>query len=210
MQSTNNNFTDGVAEQLVLQRITSVALITGGAIALASPVVTHSSYGDPMLWAWVRALGILAVLLGFSNVHHYLRFGAAAAWARVGVQTLLISSAGLITAEGLLAGSLQADSDGAIPAAVTNMQDLVQVFSYAALSTIGLAMTLSSFYPGWCGKGLLLIGAAAAVAAAAGSSFDPVTGLDQAASVTAALLGVWIGAVGAWSVRRAWGAESEL
>ncbi len=220
MQLTRGMPTSETGELVVLQRITSVALMVGGAVALLAAIGfpagsdgvglmigsdTSSSFGSQPVLAWLRAGGVLAVILGFSNVHHYLRTGAGAAWARIGVQTLLISSAGLIAAEGLSAGLFQ----GTIPSetltsAVAGMMDLARVLSFTALATLGLAMSVSNAYPRWCGKGLLCLGALAAAAAAAQVLLKPVAVPDGTVVTLGGLVAVWVIAIGAWSAREAW------
>ena len=132
--------THGNAEQEVLQRITSVALILGGAIALAAAIgfpagvdsvslpaqyANASSLGNSPFLAGLRAAGVLAMVLGFSNIHHFIRFGAGAAWARIGVQTLIVSSVVVIAAEGFMAGLYQGTADGEfVTGGTTSMMNL--------------------------------------------------------------------------------------
>ena len=85
--------TGGMTEQGVIQRITSIALILGGAIAAAAVIgfpvgvgvisfpaqyPDTSSLGNLPLWACLRVAGVFAIVLGFSNLHHFIQYGAGA------------------------------------------------------------------------------------------------------------------------------------
>ena len=190
----------------------SVFFPTGaGVVGFPAQYTANSSFGTWPVLALVRAVGFLAIPLGFSNIHHFIRLGAGSAWARIGIQGLVVSSAGLIAAEGLLAGVSQGTAGGEIvTAAATSLLDLAQVFFFLALAALGIAMTVSTIYPRWSGKGLLPVGVLAAATAVARFLMEPTAGLDEAAAGLAGLAGVWLLAIGAWSAREAWRAEPEL
>ena len=48
-----------------------------------------------------------AIVLGFAHVHHFIGRGSGAAWGRLGYYTLLVASAGITAAGGLLLASIR-------------------------------------------------------------------------------------------------------
>ena len=123
----------------------------------------------------------------------------------------MVGSAGLIAAEGFLAGLSQATAIGEnMAAAATSILNLAQVFAFAALAALGIAMTVSNIYPRWSGKGLVPLGALASATAAIRFLLEPTAGLNEAAAALAGLTAVWVLAIGVWSAREAWRADTEL
>jgi hypothetical protein len=213
-----------ISSTAALQRISSIALMTGGTIALAAvffpagaevvsfpaQYLSGTNISNSPLLVLVRAAGLVAIPLGFSNIHHFIRLGAGSAWARIGIQGLVVSSAGLLAVEGLLAGLSEDTADGeTVRAAATSIMNLGQVFTYLALAALGIAMNLSTTYPRWSGMGLLSLGLLAAAIAVARFLLEPIVVLNVAAAGLAALTGVWIFAIGAWSARESWQAQCE-
>lgn len=224
-----------MSEGDVLQRVTPVGLIIGGVFSLAANAIfltslravdpnslasTVLTYSDNELLgkigALARAVGIWAMVVGFTNVHHFIRVGAGAAWARVGFYGLVIGGSGLTVAEGLAFGAIQAAAGwAAAPADLTlgtanslflasrSTYDLSVIAFWSALLVIGFAWTRTNVYPLWAAWSLLGLGAWT-TALAIVRLFNATAALGLAIALPIGLTSVWAVVVGIWLTRKAW------
>lgn len=230
-----------MSEGDVLQRVTPVGLVIGGVFTLAANVVflTFLWAVDPnsllsnvltysenetlgRLGALTRAIGIWAMVVGFTNVHHFIRVGAGAAWARVGFYGLVIGGSGLTVAAGLAFAAIQAAVGwAAAPSDLTlgtanslflasrSAYDLSVVAFWSALIVVGFAWTRTDVYPSWAAWSLLGLGVATAAMGLVRLFVNTTTTTELALVILVGLTSVWAIVVGIWLCRKAWSSGPE-
>lgn len=230
-----------MSEGDALQRITPVGLIIGGVLTLAANAISLTflravdpnslpwnltAYSDNetlgQLGALTRATGIWAMVVGFTNVHHFIRVGAGAAWARVGFYGLVIGGSGLTVAEGLALGSVDAAVGwAAAPADLTwgtattlllasrSIYDLSVIAFWSALIVVGFAWTRTNVYPSWAAWSLLGFGVATTAMGLVHLFVSATTTLELALVIPVGLTSAWAIVVGIWLTRKAWSTSSE-
>lgn len=211
----------------VLQRIAGVSFILGAIATIAFNVLVpraddmtdmtqvYAALSDnPSLnkLAFLGlAVGIWLLVTGFMGVYRAISSGAASAWVRLGFYGVVISSALISTAFGLLAGGITAAESGetaiptmaAIVTASNSLFALSVVGLWTAMALVGLAMVLSSVYPKWAGWVLLVLGIVTVGVFGIPAVFaTPTQNQNLIFAVLAGLSSLWALVVGIWVTRR--------
>ena len=227
-----------MSEQDVLQRLTSVALIVGGiltlvanaiyprasdAAGLMSDVVAYSENEVVVrLGALSWAVGMWVLVAGLTNTHHFIRFGAGAAWARLGFYQLVIGSATMTVSAALALGALEAaitwgaapvdqtfSIAGSLYLASSWTFDLSIIAFWTALLIVAIAWTRTDAYPRWGSWSPLVLGLGAVAMGWTRLFVNPGPTLEIVFAITIGLTSIWAIAVGGWAVRKAWHQEDQ-
>lgn len=218
-----------MSEEAVIRRITAVAMIVAGILLLvgvgltpraddpASVVSVLTAYAEDESLATFGIVsgtaGIWVLVLGFANVHHFIGFGAGAAWGRIGFYSLIISASAMTAAGGLSLGvvesaaSVVAGDVGSLDGLVIvsqNMQEYASVGLWTSLILTGIAWTRTDVYPKWASWSLLILAAASTMLASARVTSERSEGLEILVVAGVAIVGVWAIAAGAWLARKGW------
>ena len=165
------------------------------------------------LGALGMAAGGWALVVGFSNIHHFIRLGAGAALARLGFYELVIGIAALTVAEGLLLAAVEAAARSAeVPFRVAGglwlasqmTFDLSVVALWSALILFGIAWTRTDVYPKTAAWSLLAIGVATTALGMGRLFIEPTAAVEVILAVLVGLTSVWAIVVGIWSAHKAW------
>ncbi len=208
-----------MSEQEILQRLTSAGMLVGGLLTFVANAILPRA-GDPEslssslealstnetlaeLGALGMAAGGWALVVGFSNIHHFIRVGAGAAWARLGFCVLAIGISALTVAEGLSLAAVEAAGRSAeVPVAVGLLlasqmtYDMSVVALWSALILVGIAWTRTDVYPNTAAWSLLALGVATTALGLGRLFIGPTIAVELILAVLVGLTSVWAIVVG--------------
>ena len=222
-----------LTEEVVIQRLTAAALIIGGVLTLMSVIILlqlgipasvteiisiYSTYDVlTKLGMICRAIGIWSLVLGFANVHHFIGFGAGAAWGRLGFYSLIMGASALTVATGIVIGAVEVSTvwlvepmeeiievSGSLVIISQNSFELASIIIWAALIFVGIAWTRTIVYPKWSSWPLLFIGIALLILSLLQIFIDATQTFNSITTAVTGLLGIWALIAGIWLTRRAW------
>ena len=233
LPSQASDATAPMSEGEVLQRLTSAGMLIGGILTFVANAILPRA-GDPEslssslaalstneMLAELGALGMAAggwaLVVGFSNIHHFIRVGAGAAWARLGFYELVIGIAALTVAEGLSLAAVEAAARSAeVPFSVAGglllasemTFDISVVALWSALILVGIAWTRTDVYPKTAAWSLLALGVATTALGLGRLLIEPTITAELILAVLVGLTSVWAIMVGIWSARKAWSPQA--
>ena len=229
----------GIEKGDVLQKIAGLAFIIGAILLIAGNAAVprdadpadvaeviqdaaDKAGGYQQVVFLILGVGLASLVLGAVGVQRSITSGAAAAWARFGLYTLIGGTAAFVLLTGIFGIGLAAvaeewdgmaagaDKDALYQAysalywAWNGAFSIVVVVYWSALLILFMGITMSRVYPTWLGW-VGMITAAALIAVGFVYAFaDQSKGLEYTFGGLAALSTVWTLILGVLITRKAW------